>query len=201
METVLGWPGTWTAKPRSIQRPIVWLDSASSRWRPASPPLCAGCVPGTRVPPLPDAPSDCRTPLSKYRCCIPLSRLSGRSTTMLSKVSATSLVSWTLAPATTTLNGPPPASTKMLRLLSALPRSVGLRPTAPPQNGPCPWRNRQPIFPSQPHSVRRTLPPGWPRCPPAPQAPPSAERCGEWCCRPPMPGAGQFTAYLIWTPD
>ena len=52
---------------------------------------------------------------------------------MLSKVGLKSFVSWTLAPATATLRGPPAASTRMLFLLPALPRSVGLRPMAPPK--------------------------------------------------------------------
>ena len=61
--------------------------------------------------------------------------LPAASTTMLSSVGLRSFVSWTLAPATTTLRGPPAASTRMLFLLPALPRSVGLCPIAPPQPG------------------------------------------------------------------
>ena len=57
---------------------------------------------------------------------------SGRSTTMLSSVGLRSFVSWTFAPATTTLSGPPAPSTRMLFLLPAFPRSVGLCPIAPP---------------------------------------------------------------------
>ena len=44
-------------------------------------------------------------------------------------------MSWALAPATTTLSGPPLASARMLRLLPALPRSVGWRRVPPPQTG------------------------------------------------------------------
>ena len=52
---------------------------------------------------------------------------------MLSKVGLKSFVAWTLAPAIATLRGPPTASTRMLFLPSALPRSVGFRPMAPPK--------------------------------------------------------------------
>ena len=79
-------------------------------------------------------------PLSRHRFWAVSSRNgglsdldSGRATTTLSKVRCNSFVSWTLAPATTTLRGPPSASTKTLFLLPALPRSVGLGPMAPPK--------------------------------------------------------------------
>ena len=84
-------------------------------------------------------------PLSKHRFWVP----SGRSTTMLSSVGLRSFVSWTLAPATSTLSGPPTPSAKMLFLLPTFPRSVGLRPIAPPpQNAPSPKSNRLIAIPS-----------------------------------------------------
>src|SRR5579859_1291522 len=52
---------------------------------------------------------------------------------MASSVAASSLVSWTLAPAITTPSGPPAASTKRLRFTPRLPRSVGLGPMRSPQ--------------------------------------------------------------------
>ena len=48
------------------------------------------------------------------------------------------LASCTFAPATTMLKGPPSPSTRRLRLVPALPRSVGLGPIRSPQNVPCP---------------------------------------------------------------
>ena len=126
-------------------------------------------------------------PLSKHRFWTP----SGRSTTMLSSVGLRSFVSWTLAPATTTLSGPPSPSTRTLFLLPALPRSVGLRPIAPlvAQNAPSPWSNRRTAIPS----LRRPTPgiplSARPRYPPAPHARPNAGRFGGWCCHSPDPWA------------
>ena len=60
-------------------------------------------------------------PLSKHRFWAP----SGRSTTILSSVGLRSFVSWTLAPTTTTLSGPPAPSTRMLFLLPAFPTVKG----------------------------------------------------------------------------
>ena len=109
-------------------------------------------------------------PLSKHRFCTP----SGRATTMFSKVGLKSFVSWTLAPATATLRGPPAASTRMLFLLPALPRSVGLGPIAPPPNALYPWSSPPTAIPSPLRPVPRNPPPGQPRCPPALHTPPNA---------------------------
>src|SRR5260370_42434326 len=54
---------------------------------------------------------------------------------MASSVTASSLVSCTLAPAMTMASGPPAASTSTLRCTPRLPRSVGLGPMRSPQPG------------------------------------------------------------------
>src|SRR5215207_6930617 len=59
------------------------------------------------------------------------------STATASSVAAKSFVSWTLAPATTTESGPPPASTETLLFTPFFALSVGLGPMRSPQNGPC----------------------------------------------------------------
>jgi hypothetical protein len=53
-------------------------------------------------------------------------------TKMAARVPSSSLASWTLAGATTSLNGPPSASSRMLRFTPALARSVGFGPTVSP---------------------------------------------------------------------
>lgn len=57
----------------------------------------------------------------------------GRSTTMASSVSSSSLKFGTLAPATTAESGPPSASIKMERFTPFLPLSLGLGPTGSPK--------------------------------------------------------------------
>src|SRR5215204_1303408 len=57
------------------------------------------------------------------------------STTTASSVAAKSFASWTLAPATTTESGPPPASTKMLLFTPFFALSVGLGPMRSPKMG------------------------------------------------------------------
>ena len=114
---------------------------------------------------------------------------SGRSTTMLSSVGLRSFVSWTLAPATTTLSGPPAPSTRMLFLLPALPRSVGLRPTAPPQNALFPSSSRLTAIPSLRRPTSGILLSGRHRHAPAPHPLPIAGRSGGWCCHLPVPWA------------
>ena len=128
-------------------------------------------------------------PLSRHRFWVP----SGPATTMLSKVGLKSFVSWTLAPVTTTLRGPPAASTRMLFLLPALPRSVGLRPIAPPPTALYPWSNPPTAIPSPPRPTPGILRSGQPRCPPAPHLPPSAGRSDGWCYRLPTPWASGST--------
>ena len=60
------------------------------------------------------------------------------------------------------LNGPPCPSTSRLRLLPALPRSVGLGPIRSPPNVPCPWPRLPPAIPSPRRPTLRTVPPRLP---------------------------------------
>ena len=83
--------------------------------------------------------------------------------------------------------GPPAPSPRMLRLLAALARPVGLASTESPRNGPCPWGSPQTAIPRP--RVPRTLQPAPPRPAPAPRVPPNAGRSGGWCCHPPTPWA------------
>jgi hypothetical protein len=72
---------------------------------------------------------------------------------MASRVAASSLVSWTLALAMAAPHGPPLLSTTRLRFTPFFPRSVGLRPTRSPQNGPCPSPRRLTATASRPPQV------------------------------------------------
>ena len=124
-------PGTWTASSRCAPPPTGGRERSSLPIGPASPsPMRRMCGQYWKAATVP-WPVGLSYPLSKHRFWVP----SGRATTMLSRVGLKSFVSWTLAPATATLRGPPAASTRMLFLLPALPRSVGLRPMAPPKTG------------------------------------------------------------------
>ena len=96
-------PGTWTASPGCVPPPTAragWVFSPD--WSNFSSPIrrMCGWYPASATVPWPVGLS---YPLSKHRFWTP----SGRSTTMLSSVGLSSFVSWTLAPATTTLSGPP----------------------------------------------------------------------------------------------
>src|SRR6266852_6737807 len=73
--------------------------------------------------------------LSKHRPCGSAAVGSGRSTGMLSRVSAASLPAGRLAPATANPTGMPSASTSRLRLTPFLARSVGFLPVFFPPEG------------------------------------------------------------------
>ena len=182
-------PGTWTASPGCVPPPTAGLDRSSRPIGPISPRKYAGPIrrtcgwyPASATVPW---PVELSYPLSRHRFWTP----SGRSTTMLSSVGLRSFVSWTLAPATTTLSGPPAPSTKMLFLLPALPRSVGLRPIAPPQNVLSPSSSQLTAIPSLRRPTPGILLSGRPRHVPAPRPLPIAGRSGGWCCHPPAPWA------------
>src|SRR5919106_6534849 len=148
------WPDTWPAKPRCAPPPIGGRDAFAHPTPPASPHQSGGCALDIHRQEQPDAQWDYRTPYPDTGFCGDSAVGSGRSTTMASRVAAKSLVSWTLAPATITLKGPPAASTSRLCLLPALPRSVGLRPIRSPQNGLSPRRCRRTAIPSPPRPTR-----------------------------------------------
>ena len=57
-----GSPGTWIARPRCAPPPSGGPDSVFRPGRPVSPLLFAGCVPGSREPPLPGDRLDSRIP-------------------------------------------------------------------------------------------------------------------------------------------
>ena len=176
--------GTWRAMPASVPQPTGAPDTACRQRRPASPRRCVGCAPYSRVRRQPHGLKDCPYPLSRHRCWGSSSVGCGRSTTMASRVASNSLASCTFAPATTMLKGPPSPSTRRLRLVPALPRSVGLGPIRSPQNVPCPWLRLPPAIPSPRHPTLRTPPPGLPTFGARRPSPPTVERCDEWCCRP-----------------
>src|ERR1700730_688926 len=73
--------------------------------------------------------------LSRHRPCGSSGVGSGRSTGILSRVSAASLPSGRLAPATANPTGTPSASTSRLRLTPFLARSVGFLPVFFPPEG------------------------------------------------------------------
>ena len=60
-------------------------------------------------------------------------------------------------------------------LAPSLPRSVGLRPIAPPPNALFPWSNRPTAIPSLRRPIPGILRSGQPRCHPVPHALPNAE--------------------------
>ena len=77
------------------------------------------------------------------------------------------------------LKGPPSPSTRRLRLVPALPRSVGLGPIRSPQNVPCPWLRLPTAIPSPRHPTLRTPPQGLPTFGARHPPPPTVERCDE----------------------
>ena len=176
--------GTWRAMPASVPQPTGAPDTACRQRRPASPRRCVGCAPYSRVRRQPHGLKDCHTICPDTGVGVPPRWAVGRSTTMASRVASNSLSSCTFAPATTMLKGPPSPSTRRLRLVPALPRSVGLGPIRSPQNVPCPWLRLPPAIPSPRHPTLRTPPPGLPTFGARRPSPPTVERCDEWCCRP-----------------
>ena len=170
--------------PPSVPQPTGAPDTACRQRRPASPRRCVGCAPYSRVRRQPHGLEGLSYPLSRHRCWGSSSVGCGRSTTMASRVASNSLASCTFAPATTMLKGPPSPSTRRLRLVPALPRSVGLGPIRSPKNVPCPWLRLPPAIPSPRHPTLRTPPPGLPTFGARRPSPPTVERCDEWCCRP-----------------
>ena len=131
-------PDTWTASPGCVPPPTAGPGGFFRPMGPISLRQYAGCEVGIRHRRRSRGRWDCHIPCPSTGFWAP----SGRSTTMLSSVGLRSFVSWTLAPGTTTLSGPPAASTRMLILLPAFPRSVGLHPNGAPQNALSPWSNR-----------------------------------------------------------
>ena len=131
-----GWLDIWRAKPVFVLQPIAEQDTFSRQTYRVSPRQYAGYEVGTHAQPHSDVQWDCHTPYQDIGAGDSQLWALGRWTTVACKVAFKSLVSWTLAPATTTLKGPPASSTRMLRLVPALPRSVGFRPIRSPPNEP-----------------------------------------------------------------
>src|SRR5690348_5654193 len=121
----------------------LWVRSTTQRralararflTRCASFPLGGMC----KVKPNSRARSATSSPtyaLSRHRPCGSAGVGSGRSTGILSRVSAASLPSGRLAPATANPTGMPRASTSRLRLTPFLARSVGFLPVFFPPEG------------------------------------------------------------------
>ena len=153
--------------PASVPQPTGAPDTACCQRGPASPHRCVVCAPDSRVRRQPHGLKDCHT-LCPHRCWGFFSVGCGRSTTMAPRVASNNLASWTLAPATIMLNGPPSPSTRRLRLLPALPRSVELGPIRSPKTClahgsvcrlPFPVHAAQlfaPLHQSSPHSAQHT---------------------------------------------
>ena len=120
------------ARPTCVPPPSGGPDSVFRPWRPVSPPYSPDMSPMS---------------MSRHRLVargivvslVQAQMLGLYGTTFgtlhnyafLSQLQQLGVV--TLAPATTTLSGPPFLSTRTLLLLPALPWSVGLRPTEPPK--------------------------------------------------------------------
>ena len=102
---------------------------------PASPQRCGGRGDGTCRQLQPYGLWGLLYPLSRHRFWAFSPVRVGCATTTCSKICSSSLVSWTLTPATTTLKGPLLPSTRTLRLLPALARSVGWVRQHPPKTG------------------------------------------------------------------
>ena len=142
--------GTWTATTGFVPPPNVGPAGSSRRSYPASPHQCVVCGPDTRRQRQLGGRWDCHTLCPDIGAGVPRQWAAARCTTMASRVASNSLVSWTLAPATTRLRGPPSPPTNRLRLLPAWPRSVGLGPIASPPSELYPGHSPLPAIPS-PH--------------------------------------------------
>ena len=126
---------TSRASPMFVRPPSDAPDSVSVLTRRASPLRSAGYAADSRI---------WRPSRGQWGCHIPYPDTDAEDSALLdevaqpttdSSVASNSLASWTFAPATTMLSGPPFASTRILRLVPGFPRSVGLRPIASPQTG------------------------------------------------------------------
>src|SRR5579885_2509918 len=126
------WRGISLAKPASVPPPSAWRENASRLGHPASPRQSDAYAARSRVATV-SHPVGLSAALSKHRCCGSSCEGWGRSTTTASSVAAKSLVSWTLAPATTTASGPPAASTRGLRFTQACPGRWDSARWHPPQ--------------------------------------------------------------------
>ena len=146
--------GTWRAMPASVPQPTGAPDTACRQRRPASDPRrCVGCAPYSRVRRQPHGLKDCHTLCPDTGVGVPPRWAGDVRPPMASRVASNSLASCTFAPATTMLKGPPSPSTRRLRLVPALPRSVGLGPSAgPPKRAPCPWLRLPGAIPSPRHA-------------------------------------------------
>ena len=141
---------TWTATTGFVPPPNVGPDGSSRRSYPASPHQYVVCGPDTRGQRQLGGRWDCHTLCPDIGAGVPGQWAEAAPPQWLPGLASSSLVSWTLAPATTRLRGPPSPSTNRLRLLPALPRSVGLGPIASPPDELYPGRNPLLAIPS-PH--------------------------------------------------
>lgn len=128
---------TYSATQASAPRPIGGRDISCALVYQTSPGQsgeCGACNRGlSHLPTLSDYHIPCPDTNSGAN---PQSQPDALQT-IASIVAASILVSWTLAPATTTANGPPSRSTSKLRFTPFLERSVGFGPIWSPQNAPC----------------------------------------------------------------
>ena len=192
---------TLRAMPASVPQPTDAPDTAWRHGSPASPHRCVGCAPDSRVQRQPDGLKDCHTlcpdtgvgvpprwaAVDGLKDChtlcpdtgvgVPPRWAAGRLTTMAFRVASNNLASWTFAPATVMLKGPPSRSTSRLRFTPALPRSVGLGPIRSPQNEPCPWLRLPPAIPSPRPPSLHTPPLALPTFGARYPTPPTVERC------------------------
>ena len=141
---------TWTATTGFVPPPNVGPDGSSRRSYPASPHQYVVCGPDTRGQRQLGGRWDCHTLCPDIGAGVPGQWAEAAAPQWPARVASSSLVSWTLAPATTRLRGPPSPSTNRLRLLPALPRSVGLGPIASPPGELYPGRSPLLAIPS-PH--------------------------------------------------
>ena len=167
-------PGTWTASLGCAPPPTGGQERSALPIGPASPPQCAGCADSTGRQQRSPVAGGIVIPFVQAQV---LGAFRARHYDALQgRPQEFRIVH--VGSSHRHAQGSPAASTRMLFLLPALPRSVGLRPMAPPQNEPCPWSSPPTAIPSPLRPVLRSPPPEQPRCPPALPAPPSAGRSG-----------------------
>ena len=170
--------------PASVPQPTGAPDTACRQRRPASPHRCVGCAPYSRVWRQRHGLKDCHTLCPdtgvgvppQWAVVVPPQWRPGSPPTAWHRAR--------LLPQPQCSRGRPLHPTRRLRLVPALPRSVGLGPIRSPQNVPCPSLRLPTAIPSPRHPTLRTPPQGLPTFGARHPSPPTVERCDEWCCRP-----------------
>ena len=130
---------TWTATTGFVPPPNVGPDGSSRRSYPASPHQYVVCGPDTRGQRQLGGRWDCHTLCPDIGAGVPGQWAEAAPPQMAARVASSSLVSWTLAPATTRLRGPPPP----------LPTGFACCPPCP---GPWDWGQLRPPQASLPRA-------------------------------------------------